>query len=125
MCNDYGNYVDYDDYLAAFSQIRIPVTWPNAIPNLQSSKLQSRDDIWPTDKVIAIRRFEDGPNEFDEFRLGFPPAQPKRPAGSTMTGEGRLEPSDHRLTRSVIGAPRSVPWSDRRSLQRSDNGRPP
>jgi len=26
MCNDYGNYVDYDDYLAAFSQTRIPVT---------------------------------------------------------------------------------------------------
>jgi hypothetical protein len=40
MCNDYGNYVDYDDYLAAFSQIRIPVTWPNAIPNLQSSTLR-------------------------------------------------------------------------------------
>jgi hypothetical protein len=25
MCNDYGNYVDYADYLAAFSQTRIPV----------------------------------------------------------------------------------------------------
>jgi hypothetical protein len=34
VCNDYGNYVDYDDYLAAFSQTRIPVKWPDAIPNL-------------------------------------------------------------------------------------------
>lgn len=46
MCNDYGNYVHYDDYLATFSQTRIPVKWPNAIPNLQPRK-----DIWPTDKA--------------------------------------------------------------------------
>jgi hypothetical protein len=46
MCNDYGNYVDYADYLAAFSQTCIPVKWPDAIPNLQP-----RDDIWPTDKA--------------------------------------------------------------------------
>jgi hypothetical protein len=25
MCNDYGNYVDCADYLASFSQTRIPV----------------------------------------------------------------------------------------------------
>jgi hypothetical protein len=31
VCNDYGNYVDY---LAAFSQTRIPVKWPDAIPNM-------------------------------------------------------------------------------------------
>ena len=35
MCNDYGNHVDYAHYLAAFSQTRIPVKWPDAIPNLQ------------------------------------------------------------------------------------------
>ena len=46
MCNDYGNYIPYSDYLAAFSQIRIPVKWPNAAPNLEP-----RDDIWPTDKA--------------------------------------------------------------------------
>jgi putative SOS response-associated peptidase YedK len=70
MCNDYGNYVDYDDYLAAFSQTRIPVTWPDAIPNLQP-----RDDIWPTDKAPVIRRLEDGTNEFSEIRWGFPPCR--------------------------------------------------
>lgn len=73
-CNDYGNYVDYADYLAAFSQTRIPVKWPEAIPNLQP-----RDDIWPTDRAPVIRRLEDGTNEFTELRWGFPPSQPKRP----------------------------------------------
>ena len=74
MCNDYGNYVDYADYLAAFSQTRIPVKWPDAIPNLQP-----RDDIWPTDRAPVIRWLEDGTNEFSEIRWGFRPAQPKRP----------------------------------------------
>jgi putative SOS response-associated peptidase YedK len=72
MCNDYGNHIPYSDYLAAFSQTRIPVKWPNAIPNLQP-----RDDIWPTDRAPVIRRLEDGTNEFGEFRWGFPPGRPK------------------------------------------------
>jgi len=71
MCNDYGNYVDYDDYLAAFSQTRIPVKWPDAIPNLQP-----RDDIWPTDRAPVIPGSKTGPTS---LRWGFPPAQPKRP----------------------------------------------
>jgi putative SOS response-associated peptidase YedK len=74
MCNDYGNYVDYDDHLAAFSRTRIPVTWPDAIPNLQP-----RDDVWPTDRAPVIRGLQDGTNEFTEIRWEFPPAQPKRP----------------------------------------------
>jgi hypothetical protein len=48
ICNDYGNYVDYADYLAALSQTRIPVKSPDAIPNLQP-----RGDIWPIDKAPA------------------------------------------------------------------------
>jgi len=72
MCNDYGNHIPYSDYLAAFSQTRIPVKWPNAIPNLQP-----RDDIWPTDRAPVIRRLEDCTNEFGEFRWGFPPGRPK------------------------------------------------
>jgi hypothetical protein len=55
MCNDFANHIDYDDYLAAFSQTRIPVTWPDAIPNLQP-----RDDIWPTDRAPVTRRLEAG-----------------------------------------------------------------
>ncbi len=72
MCNDFGNHIPYSDYLAAFSQTRIPVKWPNAAPNLEP-----RDDIWPTDRAPIIRRLEDGTNEFAEIRWGFPPARPK------------------------------------------------
>ena len=45
MCNDFGNRVPYDDYLRAFSEIRVPLRWPIAGPNLEP-----RDDIWPTKK---------------------------------------------------------------------------
>jgi putative SOS response-associated peptidase YedK len=86
MCNDYGNYVDYADYLAAFSQTRIPVKWPDGIPNLQP-----RENIWPTDKAPVICRLEDGTNEFSEIRWGFPPAQPKRPP--VINSEGRRFPA--------------------------------
>ena len=84
MCNDYGNHIPYSDYLAAFSQTRIPVKWPDAIPNLQP-----RDDIWPTDKAPVVRRLDDGTNEFSEMRWGFPPAQPKRPPVINFRSEGR------------------------------------
>jgi len=37
MCNDYGNHIPYSDYLAAFSQTRIPVKLhPDSAPNLRS-----------------------------------------------------------------------------------------
>src|SRR5438046_545984 len=49
MCNDYGNHIPYDDYLAAFSQTRIPVRWPTAAPNLapihdRQMAILNRDD---------------------------------------------------------------------------------
>jgi len=55
VCNDFGNKIPYSDYLAAFSQTRIPVKWPNAVPNLEA-----RDDIWPTDRAPVIRRLKTG-----------------------------------------------------------------
>jgi putative SOS response-associated peptidase YedK len=67
MCNDFGNHIPYSDYLAAFSQTRIPVRWPNAAPNLEP-----REDIWPTDKAPVIRRLEGGTNEFLELRWASP-----------------------------------------------------
>jgi putative SOS response-associated peptidase YedK len=72
MCNDFGNHIPYSPYLAAFSQTRIPVRWPQAAPNLEP-----REDIWPTDKAPVIRRLEDGTNQFVELRWGFPPARSK------------------------------------------------
>ena len=87
MCNDFGNKIPYSDYLAAFSETRIPVKWPNAAPNLEP-----RDDIWPTDRAPVIRRLEDGTNEFSELRWGFPPAGPKGPPVINFRSEGRRFP---------------------------------
>src|SRR5690242_18678612 len=46
MCNDFGNNAPYSAYLDAFSQIRAPIVFPTAAPNLEP-----RDDIWPTEPV--------------------------------------------------------------------------
>src|SRR5205807_2285809 len=97
MCNDFGNHVPYSDYIAAFSQTRIPVRWPKAAPNLEP-----REDIWPTDKAPVIRRLEDGTNQFSELRWGFPPARPKGAPIINFRSESRrfpvgrcLEPASH------------------------------
>ena len=50
MCNDFGNHIPYSDYLAAFSQTRVPVKWPTSAPNLEP-----REDIWPTGPAGVIR----------------------------------------------------------------------
>lgn len=87
MCNDCGNCVDYADYLAAFSQTRIPVKWPNAVPNPEP-----REDIWPTDKAPVIRQLEDGTNAFAELRWGFPPGRPKAAPVINFRSENRRFP---------------------------------
>ena len=74
MCNDFGNRVPYDEYLRAFSQIRAPLRWPEAAPNLEP-----RDDIWPTDLAPVIWRSEDG-EELVQFVGAFPrPGRRVRP----------------------------------------------
>jgi putative SOS response-associated peptidase YedK len=73
VCNDFGNNVPYSAYLEAFSQIRVPIVFPVAAPNLEP-----RDDIWPTESETApvFRRREKGV-ELVQLRWGFPPARPK------------------------------------------------
>jgi len=87
MCNDYGNHIPYDDYLQAFSQTRIPVTWPNAAPNLAT-----REDIWPTETAPVFARRENGETEFAQMRWGFPPARPKGAPVINFRSEGRRFP---------------------------------
>ena len=94
MCNDYGNRIPYSDYLAAFSESRIPVRRPAAAPNLEP-----RDDIWPTDPAPTIRRLEDATNEFVILRWGFPPAKPKGAPVINFRSEGRRFP---------VGRPRAI-----------------
>jgi putative SOS response-associated peptidase YedK len=87
MCNDFGNHIAYSDYLAAFSQVRIPVRFPTAALNIEP-----RDDIWPTDKAPVVRRLEDGTNEFSEIRWGFPSGRPKGAPVINFRSEGRRFP---------------------------------
>jgi putative SOS response-associated peptidase YedK len=86
MCNDFGNHIPYDDYLRAFSQLKIPVRFPKASPNLEP-----REDIWPTDPAPVIRQTDGGP-EFTVLRWGFPPAKPKGAPVINFRSEGRKFP---------------------------------
>lgn len=83
MCNDFGNHVPYSAYLEAFSQIKAPVVFPTAAPNLEP-----RDDIWPTETAPVFRRREDGV-ELVQLRWGFPPARPKGSPVINVRSEGR------------------------------------
>jgi putative SOS response-associated peptidase YedK len=83
MCNDFGNRVSYEEYLRAFSEIRVPLRFPTAAPNLEP-----RDDIWPTELAPVIRRSEDGA-ELVHLRWGFPAARPKGSPAINFRSEGR------------------------------------
>jgi len=83
MCNDYGNRVAYDQYVEAFSDIRLPLRLPTAPPNLEP-----RDDIWPTETAPIIRRHEEGV-ELAQLRWGFAPGRPKAAPVINFRSEGR------------------------------------
>lgn len=108
MCNDYGNNIPYSEYLEAFSELRIPVRFPQAAPNLEP-----RDDIWPTDTAPVIRQADDG-IEFVQLRWGFPPGRPKGAPVINFRSEGRrfpkgrcLVPASHFFEFSGSKAPKS------------------
>jgi hypothetical protein len=130
MCNDFGNNLPYSAYRVAFSQIRAPVVFPKAAPNLGA-----RDDIWPTEPAPVFRRRDEGV-ELVQLRWSFPPARPKGapvinfrseerrfPKGS-MPDPGRTFlrvhgdqalPGVPGMTRTSVGArPRSLDRGDRR-----------
>lgn len=86
MCNDDANHVPYDEYRAAFADLRIPVRFPRSAPNLEP-----RDDIRPTEVAPVIRATEGG-SEFVQLRWGFPPGRPKGPPVINVRGEGRRFP---------------------------------
>src|SRR3954447_24003483 len=64
VCNDFGNNVPYTAYMEAFSQIRAPIVFPVAAPNLEP-----RDDIWPTETAPC---FAEGRNRVGATPLGLP-----------------------------------------------------
>jgi putative SOS response-associated peptidase YedK len=87
MCNDFGNRIAYDAYVQAFRDSATRLIPPAAAPNLEP-----RDDIWPTDPAVILRR-QAGGIEFAQARWGFPPARPKAPPVINFRSEGRRFPS--------------------------------
>jgi putative SOS response-associated peptidase YedK len=73
MCNSYAAKANYSEYVEAFSQVRLPLVWPepHAAPNLQP-----RDPVRPTDPAPILRPREGGV-ELVELRFGFMPGRPK------------------------------------------------
>lgn len=69
MCNDYGNHIPYSDYLAAFSQTRIPVRWPPAAPISNPARTFGQP-------ITRRHPAAGGRNKrVPELRWGFPPAR--------------------------------------------------
>jgi putative SOS response-associated peptidase YedK len=86
VCNDYGNSIPYTEYLAAFSQLRIKVQFPEHAPNLEP-----RDDVWPTETAPVICQQDDGPG-FTQLRWGFPAVKAKGAPVINFRSEGRRFP---------------------------------
>jgi putative SOS response-associated peptidase YedK len=78
-----ANRIPYNEYVEAFSHLKIPIFAAGGAPNLEP-----RDDIWPTDVAPIIRRVEQGA-ELAQLRWGFPPGRPKGPPVINMRSEGR------------------------------------
>ena len=87
MCNNYANDIPFDGYREAFAELKIPVRFPDAAPNLEP-----RDEIKPTDTAPVIRATEAGP-DFVQLPWGFPAARPTAPPVINFRGEGRRFPT--------------------------------
>ena len=83
MCNDFGHDIPYDVIVEAFSEIRIPVRFPVAAPNLEP-----KEDLWPTDIAPLIRQV-DGGAAFARLRWGLPPPRQKGGPVINLRSEGR------------------------------------
>ena len=67
MCNDYRSHVSLDDIGAEFGDLRIPLRFPAALPNLEP-----RDDIRITDIGAVVRSGADGQAELSTMRWSWP-----------------------------------------------------
>ena len=84
MCNDFGHRIPLAELERAFSEIRLPLSFPTGAPNLEP-----RDDIWPTEAAPVVRRSGEGGAELVQLRWGFAPGRPKAPPVINFRSEGR------------------------------------
>ncbi len=67
MCNDYRNRLTADQIAMAFSEIRLPLTFPTGVPNLEP-----RDDIRITDTAPVVRLNAADEAELVQLRWSWP-----------------------------------------------------
>ena len=81
MCNDYGLDLPFRLFVEAFSDLKIPLSFPDGAPNLQA-----RDEIWPTERAPVFCP-DGGGARLEMMRWGLAPGR----AGPiiNMRAEGR------------------------------------
>ncbi len=67
MCNDYRNQLTADQIATAFSEIRLPLTFPSGVPNREP-----REDIRITDTAPVVRLNAAGEAELVQLRWSWP-----------------------------------------------------
>ena len=85
MCNLYSEKVSYRQLFDEFSQMRLPILFPepHAAPNLEP-----REEIRPTESAPVIRPRGEGV-ELVSLKWGFAPGRPKGPPVINFRSEGR------------------------------------
>lgn len=94
MCNDFRSRLTAGQIVTAFSEIRIPLTFPEGVPNLEP-----RDDIRITDKAPVVRLGGSGEAELVQLRWSWPgptgkPVYNFRSEGRRFTTGRCLIPAD-------------------------------
>jgi putative SOS response-associated peptidase YedK len=83
MCNNYANYFPPANLVETFSHTRIPIHFPDGLPNIEAS-----DDVRPTDAAPVIVAAGDH-SLLTRMKWGLAPSAPKRPPVINMRSEGR------------------------------------
>lgn len=84
MCNAYAMKIPPSALVEAFHQFRIPLVFPEGMPNAEPT-----DMVRPTDPAPVIRATDEGTASLAQVRWGFPPSATGRPLLINMRSEGR------------------------------------
>lgn len=84
MCNAYAMKIPPSVLVDAFHQFRIPLLFPDGMPNAEPT-----DMVRPTDPAPVICAGPDGAASLSLFKWGFPPSAAGRPLLINMRSEGR------------------------------------
>lgn len=114
MCNDYRNCIEAAQIGGAFSHLRIPLVFPQGLPNIEP-----RDDIRITDRAVVVRA-GNSPGALAELLTmrwswsgpGGKPVYNFRSDGRRFGGNRCLIPADgfYEFTAAQAGSKRKTKW---------------